>query len=78
MRMIELLFQTMKEKRLHVLNALRAPHMIFSHEQEFVSLKLIGCSPFSQMLYFLKFSPGRTLGIELSQTEISQISQILY
>ena len=33
LRIIELLIQTTKEKRLHVLNALRTLQMIFSHEQ---------------------------------------------
>ena len=50
LRMIEPLIQTTKEKRLHVLNSLRTLHMIFSHEQECVSMKLIGCSLYSQML----------------------------
>ena len=29
---------------------LRAPQMIFSHEQECVPLKLIGCFPYPQIL----------------------------
>ena len=48
--MIKLLFQTIKEKILHILNALRTPQMIFSHDQKSVSLKLIGSPPHSQML----------------------------
>ena len=36
---IELFFQTIKEKRSHILNALRTPQMIFSHKQKSVPLK---------------------------------------
>ena len=46
-RMIELLFRKIKEKRPHLLNALRTPQMIFLHEQGGVSLMLIGYSPYS-------------------------------
>ena len=44
-RTIELRFQTIKEKRLCCLNALRTPQMVLSQEHECVSLKLIRCSP---------------------------------
>ena len=48
--MIESLFRAIEEKRSHLLNVLRTPQKIFSHEQECGTLKLIGCSPYSQML----------------------------
>ena len=53
-RMIELLIHTTKEKILHILNALRTLQMIFSHEQECVSIKLIGCSLYFQCLAITK------------------------
>ena len=36
------------------MNALGTPWMIFSHEQKYVSLKLTGYSPYSQMLRITK------------------------
>ena len=52
-RMSELHFQTKKEIEIAFTQCsenLRKPQMIFLHEQEFLSLKLIGYSPYSQML----------------------------
>lgn len=49
-RMIKLLLHTIKEKKWHLLNALRTPQKIYYHEQECVLLKLIGYSASSQIL----------------------------
>ena len=48
-RMIELIFQTMKEKRLHCLNILRTPQIILSNEQECVSLSLVECVQYPRL-----------------------------
>ena len=48
--MTDLLFQTIKESRLCCLNALRTTQIILSQKRECLSLKLIGCSPYSQLL----------------------------
>ena len=69
-RMIELLPQTIKQRRLHLLNAPKTPQIIFLHEEEHVSLKLIGCSAYSQMLSNHKETNIKFIAVKMETLQV--------